>query len=218
MFEKQDIKTRLATAFAEGRAAHVSIDFQNYYCQRTKPYPGQPQRNLKPLQQAAHLTQTFREATQNSMPQILVAHSISSAIQSIFISPDQAINSFYGIKPTHRDILIPKAGWSSFDDTTLDKELWQQGADTFILSGVRSSRCILATVLDGIPRGYKIYVVPELTADYDEPTHRFALLDMEKEGATIIPLIDVMVVIDALKTPAAQTQPDPAPNQALAFG
>lgn len=224
MSEKQDVKTRLAAAFAEGRVAHASVDFQTQYCDPQSSYykyhfpTDMLYLILQPLQHAARLTQKFRTATQDMTHNILVSHAFISRSVNMVISEKTALESFYEVTPEKKDLLIAKKYKSAFYQTILDQHLKTNKLDTLLLSGLVSSDCILSTAYDGLKKGYDVILLDGLVVDINPEDHDNAMSRMTLQGADVIRFEDAIKIANEIKTPAAQTQPDPAPNPIPAFG
>jgi len=69
----------------------------------------------------------------------------------------------------------------------MEEILKDEGIDETYIVGVCSSICVMETVRDLKDRDYKVYVLSQGVADFDEEAHNFALKRMEKIlGAKII--------------------------------
>jgi nicotinamidase-related amidase len=78
------------------------------------------------------------------------------------------------------DYLVPKRRYSGFYGTDLDLILRELGISELILTGVCTNICVLYTAADARMRNFKVTVVKDGVASFDEQAHRFALGEMEK--------------------------------------
>jgi len=69
----------------------------------------------------------------------------------------------------------------------MEEILEDEGIDEAYIVGVCTSICVMETVRDLKDRDYKVYVLSQGIADFNEEAHNFALKRMEKIlGAEII--------------------------------
>lgn len=83
------------------------------------------------------------------------------------------------LKPTSRDIVLPKKTYSGFYGTTLDATLRQLGVDSLRLTGDLTHICILFTAYDAVVRNYAVTVVENGVADTSREDHEAALRIMK---------------------------------------
>jgi maleamate amidohydrolase len=102
------------------------------------------------------------------------------------------------IAPTDVDIVIPKYKPSVFFGTALASYLTDLQADSVIVCGTTTSGCVRATVVDAFSLNYRVAVVEEGTFDRGEASHWINLSDMDRKYADVMPLLDVLDVIEAL--------------------
>jgi nicotinamidase-related amidase len=76
--------------------------------------------------------------------------------------------------------------------------------DTVIVTGMVTSGCVRATVIDAYMRNYHVVVVEDAVADYSDFLHRSSLLDMHVKYADVAHLDDV---IDYLNPKAGNEMP-----------
>lgn len=85
------------------------------------------------------------------------------------------------------DHIVRKRRFSAFYGTNMEEILEDEGIDEAYIVGVCTSICVMETVRDLKDRDYKVYVLRQGIADFDEEAHEFALKRMEKIlGAKII--------------------------------
>lgn len=102
------------------------------------------------------------------------------------------------IAPEPEDIIIEKTKASAFFGTNLECILNYYHIDTTIITGISTSGCVRATVVDAASYNYYVIVPEECVADRAKSVHKFSLFDMHMKYADIIPLVDVISYIEAL--------------------
>ncbi|MFY9415579.1 MAG: isochorismatase family cysteine hydrolase [bacterium] len=83
------------------------------------------------------------------------------------------------LKPREEELVIPKRRYSAFFGTDLDLCLRELGVEELVLVGVCTNICVLYTACDARMRNYKVTVLKDGVASFDEEAHRFALEQME---------------------------------------
>jgi nicotinamidase/pyrazinamidase len=84
------------------------------------------------------------------------------------------------LAPLEGEIIIPKRRYSGFFGTDLDLTLRELGVSELVLTGVCTNICVLYTAADARMRHYKVKVLKDGVASFDEKAHQFALQEMEK--------------------------------------
>jgi maleamate amidohydrolase len=92
------------------------------------------------------------------------------------------------IAPTTTDIVISKKKASAFFGTPLASYLIDMNIDTLLVTGVSTSGCVRATVVDGHAYNYRVSVVEEATFDRSEAAHKVNLFDMHMKYADVVSL------------------------------
>ncbi len=103
------------------------------------------------------------------------------------------------LEPQRGDVVVTKAKPSAFFGTQLASVLTYFGIDTTIVTGMVSSGCVRATVVDAFSHNYRVIIPQECVADRSETAHQMNLFDMDMKYADVIPLADVL---DQLKSTA----------------
>lgn len=86
-----------------------------------------------------------------------------------------------------RGEIIPKTRYSCFFKTSLEKRLSEIKPAKVMVAGVCTNICVLHTVADLRNRDYKVEILKNCVASFDQEAHKSALIHMEKIlGATII--------------------------------
>jgi maleamate amidohydrolase len=95
------------------------------------------------------------------------------------------------VAPAPGEVVIAKPKPSAFYGTPLEAYLTFFRADSLIVTGMVTSGCVRATVIDGYMRNYHVVVVEEAVADYSDFLHRSSLLDMHVKYADVARLAEV---------------------------
>lgn len=96
------------------------------------------------------------------------------------------------LEPKRGDVVITKAKPSAFFGTQLTSVLTYFGIDTTIVTGMVTSGCVRATVVDAFSHNYRVIIPQECVADRSETTHQINLFDMDMKYADVIALADVI--------------------------
>lgn len=95
------------------------------------------------------------------------------------------LDSRLDVKPEDR--VIEKHFASAFFGTDLDEYLRSRGVDSLIVTGVTTSGCIRATVVDGVSHGFRPVVPQEAVADRSVPVHTMSLFDIQAKYGDVVP-------------------------------
>lgn len=88
--------------------------------------------------------------------------------------------------------------WASgFFKTSLDEYLREQGVDSLVVTGLTTSGCVRATVVDGLQHDYKVVIPEEAVGDRNEEAHRANLFDLNAKYADVLDLNCVLEMINA---------------------
>lgn len=102
------------------------------------------------------------------------------------------------IAPAHLDIVIGKKKASAFFGTPLASYLIDLGVDTLLVTGVSTSGCVRASVVDGHAYNFRVCVVEEGTFDRSSIAHKVNLFDMHMKYADVVTLADTLRYLDGL--------------------
>jgi len=94
------------------------------------------------------------------------------------------------------DHVVRKTGPSMFYETTVQMFLTKNQVDTVIVTGVNTSGCIRATVIDSFQRGYRTVVPEDCVGDLEQQEHDDNIRDMRRRYSRISSAAEV---IDYLK-------------------
>lgn len=64
--------------------------------------------------------------------------------------------------------------------------------DTVVVTGMVTSGCVRATVIDAFSHNYRVVVPIECVADRSATSHQVNLFDMDMKYADVLPLADVL--------------------------
>jgi nicotinamidase/pyrazinamidase len=76
--------------------------------------------------------------------------------------------------------VIPKQRYSSFFNTSLEKELQKLKPDKIVVCGVCTDICVMHTVADARARDYQVEVPVDCVASFDAAAHQWALAHMQE--------------------------------------
>ena len=96
------------------------------------------------------------------------------------------------IEPERGDVVVTKSKPSAFFGTPLPALLTHLGVDTTIVTGMVTSGCVRATVVDAFSYNYRVIVPIECVADRSEISHQINLFDMDMKYADVLPLPEVI--------------------------
>lgn len=108
------------------------------------------------------------------------------------------------IAPLPSDIVISKKKASAFFGTPLASYLVDMGVDTLLVSGVSTSGCVRASVVDGHAYNYRVCVVEEATFDRSAVAHKVNLFDMHMKYADVVSLAETRRYLAGLPDGAAK--------------
>lgn len=98
--------------------------------------------------------------------------------------------------PVHeQDMLVEKQWASSFHQTDLAARLRQLGVDSLIVTGLTTSGCVRATVVDALQYDFPVVVVEEAVGDRNLEAHAANLHDMHAKYAEVASLADVLALL-----------------------
>ena len=104
------------------------------------------------------------------------------------------------IAPTQADIVISKKKASAFFGTPLASYLIDLGVDTLLVTGVSTSGCVRASVVDGHAYNFRVCVVEEGTFDRSSVAHKVNLFDMHMKYADVVTLAETLRYLEELPT------------------
>jgi nicotinamidase-related amidase len=96
------------------------------------------------------------------------------------------------VKPVPGDVVVTKSKPSAFFGTPLASMLTYLGIDSVIVTGMVTSGCVRATVIDAFSHNYRVIVPLECVADRSPTSHQVNLFDIDMKYADVLPLADVV--------------------------
>ena len=99
------------------------------------------------------------------------------------------------IAPLPGESIIEKQWASSFFKTDLDDRLKAAGADSLVVTGLTTSGCVRATVLDGLQNDYPVVVPREAVGDRNPDAHAANLFDMHAKYADVMSLEETLALL-----------------------
>jgi maleamate amidohydrolase len=100
------------------------------------------------------------------------------------------------IAPAAGDIVIEKRRPSGFFGTNLVDMLIFHRVDTLIITGLTTSGCVRATVVDAFSYNYRVIVPEECVGDRSQISHKVSLLDINMKYGDVLPLDQVIGWLD----------------------
>ena len=101
------------------------------------------------------------------------------------------------LAPLAGEALIEKQWASSFFGTDLQAQLQQAGVDSLVVTGLTTSGCVRATVLDGLQYDYPVLVPREAVGDRNADAHAANLHDMHAKYADVVSLKEAIAALPA---------------------
>lgn len=102
-----------------------------------------------------------------------------------FTGPEESNEVADAIRPLDSEIVISKAKPSAFFGTQMASLLNYWNVDSLIVTGMVTSGCIRATVVDAFSLNYRVVVPVDAVADRSQISHRVSLIDMGAKYADL---------------------------------
>lgn len=96
------------------------------------------------------------------------------------------------IKPEPSDYVIVKKYQSGFYGTNLQALLTSLQVDTTIVTGISTSGCVRATVVDAMQGGFRVIIPRECVGDRSPAQGEANLIDMDAKNGDVLPVADVI--------------------------
>jgi len=106
------------------------------------------------------------------------------------------------LAPKADEPVFEKQWASGFFKTGLAEYLDSQSVDSLVVTGLTTSGCVRATVVDGLQYDYKVVVPESAVGDRNVDAHRASLFDLHAKYADVMSLEEVLKMITSL--PAAE--------------
>jgi maleamate amidohydrolase len=105
---------------------------------------------------------------------------------------------FEKLNPLPGEIVIEKSKPSAFFGTTAASILNYLGATGIVVTGMVTSGCVRATVIDAFSHNYTVAVPIECVADRSQISHEVTLFDLDLKYAYVEPLKELQKIISSL--------------------
>lgn len=92
--------------------------------------------------------------------------------------------------------LIEKQWASAFHKTDLDLRLKDLRVDSLVVTGLTTSGCVRATVVDGLQNNYAVVVAKEACGDRNIEAHKANLLDMDAKYADVESVATIIAALE----------------------
>lgn len=96
------------------------------------------------------------------------------------------------------ETLIDKLHPSAFFQTNLDKRLRAEDADCVIITGLTTSGCVRASVVDALQYGWPVFVPKEACGDRNPHAHDANLFDIHAKYGEVWSLSDTLEALEGL--------------------
>ena len=121
---------------------------------------------------------------------------------------DQYRHQIYSeLQPQPGEPVLQKCKPSAFFGTDLAAILVYHRIDTLIVTGMVTSGCVRATVVDAFNLNYVIMIPEECVADRGQVSHKVSLFDMHMKYADVLGLAEVLAYLDSLPEALQSAQP-----------
>ena len=99
------------------------------------------------------------------------------------------------IEPLAGECIIEKKGASAFFGTDLATWLDRRGADSVVVTGLTTSGCVRASVVDGLQHDYPVFVPRQAVGDRNPKAHEANLFDMHAKYADVLDLAELLAML-----------------------
>jgi len=151
----------------------------------------------------AELLTLFRERSLPIFFTTVVYHNAEQA--SVFRGRIEALNVLQpdsewievdpDLEPRDGEPVLEKQWASGFFGTDLDQRLKAAGADSLVVTGLTTSGCVRATVVDGLQYNYPVVVPREAVGDRNPEAHAANLFDMNAKYADVVSLEELKAML-----------------------
>jgi nicotinamidase-related amidase len=100
------------------------------------------------------------------------------------------------LAPLEGEVIIEKQWASAFFGTDLAQQLRSLGVDSLVVTGLTTSGCVRATVVDGLQYDFKVVVPREAVGDRNADAHAANLFDMHAKYADVVALADIEKMLE----------------------
>lgn len=104
------------------------------------------------------------------------------------------------LAPAPGEPVIEKQWASAFFGTDLAERLVTARADSLVVTGLTTSGCVRATVVDGLQHDYRVVVPREAVGDRNPNAHEANLFDMDAKYGDVLALNEVQALLSRIAT------------------
>lgn len=128
-----------------------------------------------------NIKREVKKARRKGYPVIYLCDSHKKNDPEFKVWPPHCVKGTWGaeivdeIKPTEKDVVIPKVAYSGFYRTGLDRFLKSKEIDELLITGVVTEICVHYTSVDALMRGYEVKIIPDCVASLNKNAHRVVL-------------------------------------------
>lgn len=95
------------------------------------------------------------------------------------------------ITPLKNEVVLQKRRPSSFFGTNLVDMLIYEGVDSLFITGLTTSGCVRASVVDAFSYNFKVIVPEECVGDRSQISHKISLMDIHMKYGDVLKLAEV---------------------------
>lgn len=118
---------------------------------------------------------------------------------SLLLEGEKGTKVVEELAPVIGEVILSKKKPSAFFGTPLVSLLTANGVDSVIVTGCTTSGCVRATVVDAFSNNYKVVVPEECVFDRGITTHAINLFDIQQKYGDVIPVEQVISLLETLK-------------------
>jgi nicotinamidase-related amidase len=180
-----------------GHTAFLAMDFQNDVVARVgQSATAAAERAavvLAAARQAAipviHVVVGFRPGYPEASPRNPAVSTLRESGRFILGAPGADIAA--PLRPTDGEVVVVKHRVSAFAGTDLEMILRARGIDTLVLSGLATGGVVLSTVRTASDADYRLIVIKDACADFDDEVHRVLTEKLFPRQATVVTAADL---------------------------
>jgi ureidoacrylate peracid hydrolase len=100
----------------------------------------------------------------------------------------------FGFEPAAEDLVLVKHRYSPFVNTPLETVLRAQDVKTLVVAGTNTNVCIESTARDAFMRDFRVVVLSDCVATYDDETQRASLQTIDRHFGAVVDSPEVLRV------------------------
>lgn len=91
-----------------------------------------------------------------------------------------------GVEPAEDEVQVVKSRYSGFYGTGLEEELRSRSIQEVLVAGVLSNVCVETTIREGCLRDFRMVMLEDCCASYDEELHRATVENVRRYFGTVV--------------------------------